>query len=401
MEPAMRCRTARILCMVMLCSSILLLAGCWDRAELNDLVLILAAGIDKKTDSTIELSVQVFVPKSADGGQGMVGVGGEGSSFVRSAVGKSIADAMAKLQEKFPRRIFWGHTEVYIIGRKLAEDDIRGSVDFMIRHPQVREGAYIFVSKDNAKEMLELMPPLERSSSEVLREMANSKTLLSVTLKDLIIDIGGDDQAFALPWIEKLPEEAGKAAHQTIPYISGTAIFKKGKLVNHINDKLTRGVQWIRNELDSAVATVHPEDTEGVVSMKLLRAQTELIPKIEDGIWKITVKGETEDDIIQNGTNLDLMNPEFTDMLEKYLRAAIDERIHLVLDEVQKKTKADIFGFANAFHRKYPKEFAEVKDRWDEILPEIEVSTEIEAHVRRPGMSSVPSGIPANEVKRK
>jgi spore germination protein KC len=400
-------KIARIFFIISICVSNLLLSGCWDRTEINDLAMITAAGIDRKSDKTIELSVQVFIPRAAGGGQqGMSGGGGGGGSsggqtFVRSAEGVTIADAMSRLQEKLPRLIFWGHNEVFIFGRKIAEEGIHGSLDFMARHPQVREGAYVFVSAKSAKEMLELLPALERSSSEVLRELAKSKIALEVTIKDLTQRMTGDSGAVALPWVEKLPPERGKPEKQTIPYISGTAVFKKDKLVGHINDRVTRGVLWLRNEIKLAIVTVPSKEAKGAVSMKILRAQTQLIPKIENGTWKITLKGKTEDDIVQNDTNLVLMNPKFVEKLEKDLEANVEIRAQQALDQVQKKMKVDIFGFANAFHRKYPKEWNKAKDHWDEIFPEVEVTFEIEAKVRRPGMSSEPAGLPEKEVKTK
>ena len=100
------------------------LAGCWDRKEINDLALVTAAGIDKTDEEMIELSVQVFVPRSGGGGQlGQTGGTGSGpQSLVRSAAGKTVAEAMARLQERIPRTIFWGHTEVFIFGE--AKDEM-------------------------------------------------------------------------------------------------------------------------------------------------------------------------------------------------------------------------------------------------------------------------------------
>ncbi len=399
-------KTAKILFVFFLYTSTLLLSGCWDRTEVNDVALITAAGIDKKKGKNIELSVQVFIPKSAGGGQqGMGGGSGGGSSggqtLVRSAEGVTIADAMSKLQEKIPRRIFWGHTEVYIISETLAKEGIRGYLDFMKRHPQVRIGAFIFISKTKAKEILGLLPPLERSSSEVLRELAKSKIEMKVTLKDLLQRISGDTMAVGLPRIEILPPEPGEDEKQTIPYISGTAVFKKDKLIGHIDDRLTRGVKWLRNEIELAVVTVDPKKTKGFVSLQMLRANTQLIPKIEKGTWKIKLKVETEDDIVQNETKLSFMNPKFVKILEKELEADIENRVREALAQVQKKMKADIFGFADVFHRKYPKEWNKVKDRWDEIFPKVEVSFDVKVNVRRPGLSNVPAGLPEKEVKEK
>lgn len=396
-------RMARIFFTFSVFSCALLLSGCWDRTEVNDLALITAAGIDRKTTKTIELSVQVFIPRAAGGGQQGMGGGGSGNTqtFVRSAEGVTIVDAMTKIQEKLPRRIFWGHTEVFIIGRKLAEEGIRSHMDFMMRHPQVREGAYVFISEKEAKPMLELLPPLERSSSEVLRELAKSKIAMKVTLKDLNARMIGDSEAVGLPWIGDVQPEPGQPKKQTIPYITGTAVFKKDKLIGHISDRTTRGVLWLRNEIQAAVVTETPKEAEGFVSMKLIRAKSHLVPKIENGKWSITLKALTEDDIVQNATNLDLMNPKFLRQLEDHLEEDIQTRVRTALDQVQKKMNADIFDFAEAFHRGYPDEWNKAKDRWDEIFPEVEVNFEVTAKVRRPGKSTVPAGLPEDEVKHK
>ena len=147
---------------------------------------------------------------------------------------------------------------------------------------QLRERSYVFVSKEKAKNILKLTPPLERDVSEVLRELAEFKMGMKVTVKDLAQMLSGPSGAAALPWIERLPVEEEQEEKQTIAYITGTAIFKKDKMVGRIKDKVTRGVLWLRNEIESAVVTVTPrEENEGQVSLNLLRAHTELIPEIE------------------------------------------------------------------------------------------------------------------------
>jgi spore germination protein KC len=396
-------KVAKIFFFFSFCLYALLLTGCWDRTEVNDLAIITAAGIEKNDDKTIELSVQVFVPRSQGGVQQMNGGGGGASSvgqtFVRSAQGTTIADAMSNLQEKFSRRIFWGHSEVFIVGQKLAKDGIRGSMDFMMRHPQVREGAYVLVSKEDPKLVLRLSPSLERSSSEVLREMAKSKIVLKVTLKDLMQRMQGESEAVGLPWVEALPAGSGRTKNQNDPYLVGTAVFKKDKMVGHIDDKSTRGVLWLRDEINTAVITVTPKEAKGLISMKLLRAHTVLIPKIENGKWSVTVKVDTEDDVIQNGTTMDIRNLKYIKALEHDLEANVETRAQEALDQVQKKMRADIFDFARAFNRKYPKVWHQEKDRWDEIFPEVEVNFEVKANIRRPGKSFGPAGVPEEEVK--
>ncbi|MED4350788.1 Ger(x)C family spore germination protein [Schinkia azotoformans] len=380
---------------------VLFLSGCWGRKEVNDLAIIVAAGLDKKSDEKLELTVQVYTPKAGGGGQqmGESGSGGGGQPVVvRSAEGVTIADAMSKLQQLFPRQLFWGHAEVFIINEKLAREDIRPKLDFILRHPQLRDRSHIYVSKDPAKKVLRLTPPLERDLSEVLRELSMLKTGIEITIKEAAQMFIGDSGASALPLIEVLKSQPPAEENQTIAYINGTAIFKKGKMVGTIDGAQTRGVLWLRNEISQAVVTVKPRIVDGYISMVLLHSYTKLIPSIENGRWKITLKATTEVDIINNGTVLDITDQKTIEMLEHKLEKDIHNRVYSALAIVQKEMNADIFGFSDAFHRSYPDIWNKNKENWDEIFPQVEVLIEARAIVRRPGMVTRPSLIPEEEV---
>jgi len=212
----------------------LLLAGCWDRTEINDVALVTGLGIDQKNENTMELTAEMHIPKAFGGGNG--GSSGGPQTFLRSGEGNTIADAISDLQKKIPRKVFWGQTKVIVFGEKHAKKGIRVSLDFLTRHPQPRLRAHMFVAQGKAKDILALHPPLERSPSEVLRELAKSEVLMDVTLKRLLQMVSGDGQAAAVPMVTILPPQKGMERLQTISYIKQTAIFKKDKMVDQISD---------------------------------------------------------------------------------------------------------------------------------------------------------------------
>jgi spore germination protein KC len=383
----------RLLLVLFILVNVALLSGCWDRKELNDLAIVTGVGIDEINERKIELTVQMLIPKASGGAQmmGSVSSGGEGGgTLIRTGTGATAADAISNLQEKTPRQLFWGHTEVIIFGEKVAKKGIIKYLDFLSRHRLSRLRAHVFVCKGKAMDVLKLIPPLERSSSEVLRELSNSELLMNVTLRDTLQMLTGDTGNAGLPLIEILPPMEGKDQLQTIGYINRTAVLKKDKMIGDINDRLTRGLLWLRGEVENAIVTVTPDQTKkkGSISTKLLRANTELIPEIKNGKWKITVRIITEDEVLLNETHIDLMNPNNIRMLERELESDLKGRIKLTLKKVQKEMKVDIIGFGEAFHRKYPKEWLDVKERWDEVFPTVEVTLNIKSNVRRPGMST-------------
>lgn len=376
-----------VLALFFLSINALLLSGCWDRTELNDLAIITAAGLDVTDDHKLELSVNIFVTKPSgdqqSGGMFSSDGGGAGQSVVRSAAGLTMADATSKLQQILPRKVFWGHDEVFIFGEKLAKQGIVEPMEYLTRHPAPRERANVFVSKGLAKDVLQFQPPLEHTLADVLRELARSQTGLNITMKELAQMMAGKADAAVLPWVEIKQKQNDQEAS---PFINGAAILKKGKMVGRMNDQATRGIMWLRNELKSATVTVSPKGAKGYVSLYLIRSHTDLVPHIMDDHWSITVKIETQDDIVENTTDLNLMEPEHTEELETELRTDIENRVKMALTNAQ-KMNADIFGFADVFYRKYPKEWVQAKDRWDEIYPNVEVKLETNPKVTRPGLT--------------
>lgn len=364
----------------------LLLTGCWDRTEVNDLAIITAAGLDLTEDHQLELSVKIYLTSPSSSGQmGQLesSGGGAGKSVVRSATGLTMADAVSKLQQVLTREIFWGQDEVFIFGERLAKEGIAEPMEYLLRHPAPRERANMFVSKGAAKEVLQLNPPIERSVADALREMAKNETGLNITMKELAQSMAGKSKAAALPMVEIKPKQGNQEA---FAYLLGTAILKNGKMIGRMDDSVTRGIMWIRNEVKRGTVVISPEFSDGYVSLQLLNSRTVLIPNIHEENWSITVRIEATDDIIENTTDLDLSKPDHIEDLEEGLEADIDRRVKAALNQAQKEMNADIFHFAEAFYRKYPKKWVQSKDRWDEIFPNVEVKTQTKVKVRAPGL---------------
>ncbi|MEH7524682.1 Ger(x)C family spore germination protein [Bacillus sp. JJ1503] len=370
---------------------LLLLTGCWDRWEINDLALVTAAAIDKKEDNQIELSIQIFVPKALSSGGAQAGQGGGGATTVSTShKGVNIADALSKLQGELPRKIFWGQCKVFIFGEDLAREGIRDHLDFLLRHPQPRERAFVFVSKGKAKNILQLQTRLERFSAETVREIVKLSIGMKTTLQDLDEMLMSEAQAAALPYIKIETEKKSKEKSRQFPKISGTAVFKKDKMVGSISAHKTRGILWLRDEIKEYTVTAKPQGKRGDLSLNPVSVQINLIPQIKDEKWKMTIKVKTEGAIVQNRTNLNLSNPKSLKIAEKAYAKDIKKRIESAIKEAQYDLKADIVGFAKEFHHKYPKEWKRVKHRWDEQFSEVKVEIDVEGHIRREGNINIP-----------
>ena len=113
-------------------------------------------------------------------------------------------------------------------------------------------------------------------------------------------------------------------------------------MIGKISEKATRGVLWVRDEMEAYTVSVKPKSESGEITLNPVSAQVKLIPKIQNEKWKMLVKIDTEGAVIENGTNLLLSSPQSIKNVEKAFEKAIKKRIELALHEAQHKMKADI-----------------------------------------------------------
>lgn len=191
-------------------STSFLLTGCWDRREINDTAIVLGATIDKANGKNIKLAVQFLAPQAIGGQQGGGGGGGP-KVLMRSAIGENMVDAASKLQVQLPRKLFWGHCKIYIIGEKLAKGGaLNEQIDFLIRHPEPRDNAYLFVSSGKASKVLEFQPLSELHVAEGLRKISEMHIGKTTTVKDFEQMVTGDARVVTTPLIKMVPAKKGE-----------------------------------------------------------------------------------------------------------------------------------------------------------------------------------------------
>ncbi|GAB6933557.1 hypothetical protein JCM14719A_19100 [Calditerricola satsumensis] len=285
-----------------------------------------------------------------------------------------------------------------VIGERLARESIVPHIDFFARYPRTRLHAYVFVSKGNAAQVLSHIPPLERNAADAMRELAKFRIGKSTTMKELLQMLHTEGQSALVPWIEETATD-GKQGDATLLRLDGVAILKNGKMIGYANDRLTRGILWVRNEIETATITTRVNH-DGRVSMVQLKARTTMRPSVQNGKWKLTLDIVTDADVVQNETHLNVTDPNVAKMLERKAEEEIETRIREALSLVQKRMKADVFGIGEAFRRAYPHEWQRVKRRWDEIFPTVDVTVRVKAYVRRSGMINIPPAFPEREVKK-
>ncbi len=382
-----------------------LLGGCWSRHEINDVAIVLGVALDKAKNGNVHLALQIAVPKASGGANGASqGSGTAKSTMMVSAEGLSIMEAYRIIQEKIPREVFFAHGRVIIIGEELARQGISPILDFFSRHRQAHLRNYLLFTKGKAVDILRANPQFEPIMAEEIREKEKMEIGVQVRVRefwDRLLTEGEEPVAAQVSNqpVETASQEEKKESGTSnkIPSIHGTAIFRGDRLVGWLNDKETRGILWIRSELESGVLAVPipKEKGGGRVGARIWNASTKIKPVFRNDKLAIKIEAHGDMEIFENSSRLDLSNPVVLNTLQSVFEKDVKERIQLTLNKTQKQLKSDIFGFGQAIYRANPKKWEMYyKQKWHTIFPDLEVTIHPHVTIQGTGFTTKPILMP-------
>lgn len=374
---------------------LVLLSGCWSRREMNDLAIILGAGVDRTPDNKIRITLQLARP-SAFGGSAETGGGNvpkQNIVWVISAEGSTIYDAERELALKVSRRIYWGHNIILVYGEEIAREGVRDVSNFFIRNPLPRETTWVLIARGEARKVLESHSELEKTSAQSIGFLSRHKAGFSIMLKDFQMALASRGTNPAAPRLELQaagePQGPGKEEHTSHRElaITGTGAFKDDRLVGWLDNSETRGLLWLRGEIEKGVITIpSPGQPDKFISLNIIRSDTRVDPSYDGETISFNIKMTFEGDLLEQQSTEDLTTPEKIEAIEKAAAGEVIRKSTSALEKAQGEYGTDIFNFGEAFHRKYKKEWRELKDRWNDEFARAEVHLAVEAHVRRTGL---------------
>lgn len=387
------------------------LSGCWNRKELNTLAIVVAMGLDKAAErGKVEVTVQIvkpgeISPPSGRGGGGG-GTGGSQPVLLLTTSGETVFDAVRNAVLQIDRRLFWPHTKVVVVGEELAQAGIGPLLDWIDRDPEPRRLSWLFVARGTARDVLGAEGLIEKVPATFLENLAKASDAASkapkVRLHDflkLLTTEGRDPFCTGIEVLEEGSSPGGSEEGSTKNKekgrrvkLAGTAVFKEDRLVGWLNEKETRGLLWVLGKVKSGIVVVpSPTQGGGELSLEIIRATSRITPRFVGGQLSIMVEIKEEGSLGEQMSFGKLAEPEIFAAIEKKQAEVIEQEVNAALTKAQQELGADIFGFGEAVHRRYPKEWRRLKDHWREMYPTIKVDVKASTKLRRMGLSLVPN----------
>lgn len=372
--------------LVVLILSLLFNSGCWDRRELKSLAIVSGFAFDTAdTDNEFSMTAQIINPEKIPTAKGGGSSEGDGPFWNVSCTGTTIFDALRNCSQLSPDRLLVSHSEVIIFSEDLARQGVNKYMDFFLRDFEFRDTLWMVVAEDKAKEILNVKTKLESipafSIDRIIKNQSATSKSMGVNLHEFTSRVLSDTTVAIAPLIKIAEDDQDKNLR-----LSGMAIFNKDlQLVGKLNSQETRGLLWVLGEVKSGIITVNSPECNGKASIEILHGSSRINPKINGDKLQITIKINVESNLSEDTCSEDLLSPVVWESLNKRQAISIKNEVMLALNK-SRKLNTDIFDFGDAVHKKYPNEWKNLKTRWDEIFPGLDVQVIVESQLRRPGM---------------
>ncbi|NOJ70509.1 Ger(x)C family spore germination protein [Paenibacillus alvei] len=383
-----------ILSSVLIIMLSLLVSGCWNRREMNDLAIAVGMGIDKAEDGQYEVLVQVVDPSEVSARKPS---GNRAPVIVYSAKGGTVFQAIRRMTTFTPRKVYFSHLRMFVFGEALAREGISKPLDFLSRDQELRTDFYIVVGRGTtARDILNFYTPLDKiPANKMYQSLEVSDRMwaptVSVRLDDLITDLTsyGKDAVLTGILIKGDSEEGKKKENVELiesPALlkySGLGMFSGDRLVGWMNETESKGFSYLTDKLENTYIQL-PCKSGGKAGVEVIRSKTKVKAKLNQERPSIDVSLRTEANIADVECNMDTNQQSTLRELEQTTGQIMVHNAKKALERAQAEG-TDVFGFGEAVHRAYPSYWNRHKKEWPQLFKELQVNVQVDFNIRRTG----------------
>lgn len=344
------------------------LTGCSGYHELNDLSIVTAVAFDKNEENYEVSFLIANSPKAQTSSKE-----GQAKTTVYSGEGKTVPEAVKKIEQIAPKQAYLSHINVVIISEDIGKDGFLKIADWLIRNPQTRKKFYLLQAKDvSAKNIIKIISPLESFPSQSIATLIESNvqtkaTATSVTYSNFIGQILEKSFEPVLPSITiegsvkkgSTEENLETTEPETYLVLGPLAIYKNDKLKDFATDKESQYINILKNEAKEFNYNIKYQKQNISIEASKIKTTTKINNEKE---VQITIEGVG--DIYNINNNIDLQNYKEIEKIEKAWNTEIKSDLKKLINKAQNKWNADIFGFGNTLYKNNPNLWKQIENNW-------------------------------------
>lgn len=343
---------------------ILLLTGCYDKKELNEIAIMSATEINK-IDNEFIVNVQVVNPQSPDKTTNV-----QAPFIMYQGKGRTIHEAYRNIKKQSSRFLYPNHMEILIINEKLAKEDINQIIDFFLRIPDIRTEFNVLIGKND--NILNITSPIDDiSATSILNTMKTNNKYLGVTNLITFNEFANmsinKNLEIILPSI-KITETTDKSdttkntestTINSLYELDTLAIFKENKLTGYLTKQESIVYNIVKNKTKIVLINFECEKNKYITV-----EATDIKSEIDIKNNEINISMKMSGNINENMCNMNLTKEKNIQKLQKDLEEYIKEITNENINNIRKEYNTDIFGFLDIIYKNNYKMYKKVKDHW-------------------------------------
>lgn len=365
-------------CIIVL--SLLLLTGCWNAEEIDSTALAHGVGLDRAGDK-LKVSFEIIRPTPV-GGTNVGENESVGHHIILEDEVDTLLTGVRAMIRTSKRRLHFEHARVFIIGDELAKEDAISELNSIRRDQMFRLGSYLFVTEDDPAEVLHTPTLYEHLTSLELSDAMEETTFttgyIPVNVYQFFAMLEGVLGNAYLPMIA-LQEIQGEKSTA----LDGTAVFKEGKMVGRLTINETIGLNWLLNNIEGGSITIGLDNNQkGAVRIK--EAKTKFNPALEGEHLQVEVLIHLTVDFVDNPLDVQV-NEDLLSEIKRKVSRKVESDVSLALKKLQGELKTDVTQIGLTTYRKYPRRWAELGPKWDEVFANADVDIKVDVKLQHTG----------------
>lgn len=389
------------LTMIMLMLAIVM-SGCWDRIEIEQKGFVIGAAIDIQQTEEVEERIEEVAPGKPEGkvrfaltqqfvipagisGGGDTGGGTEKAYLNLTSEGDTIFEIVRSVAARISRTPVYDHNELIIISEELAKSPyMRYALDYFIRQPEMRRGTRVMISKDDARDIIEIEQTIESTPVHYIESISknnfkNSRMQPPSRLGDihqyLLLD-----QSFLIQRVVGEKNEVKVAGNAVI---SG----QDNQMVGFLGEEETEGLNFLTGQVKGGLLEINFHGN--MVVFEIREANHELVADVSNPERiKFTVTVKTEGVIAEYFNQESLMEGNIIEEIETQVADEIVRLMEDAISKVKDDFNADVLKFGQHLKMYHYDLWQEIKGDWEtgrKLFQKVEVELHANTTIRNTG----------------
>ncbi|OLP65192.1 Spore germination protein A3 precursor [Bacillus pumilus] len=352
--------------------TLVLLCGCWDSTNIEDLNMAIGFGVSKgDAGHKLKLSMQVLIPQK---------ISQESAVKDPTKIIETSGDSMHQIFRSTSlksHRIFAQQLQVYLFSQDLInENNFDMVINQFIRDNETRRGSLVFMTSENPSELLKISSDGQPASSTLYDITANAKTTIdmfkSVSLGDISSSLQ-NNVSFAIP---KVSVDQGNLK------VDGASIIKNNRFSTNISAKAVESYNLLTGNVDGGI--IEFQHDHAIYSFEIFRLKHKIqTRRSRNGRYTFDVSIKVDGRLSEDwNERQNAFNEKYLGEIENLVKHKIEKNVKNFIEELQQEIKADICGFYQKASIAYPKDFRKEAKHWDEIFSESEIHYKADVKIR-------------------